>query len=134
MTTNEARTYSLGELAERCGVPPRTIRFYIARGLIPGPRKAGRGAVYASEHVNRIEAIRAQQAAGLTLSAIRARADAPSFELAPSQEPMAWRHYPVAPDVVVMVREDAAPWRVHTLRRTIAELQQQLKTVKETTP
>lgn len=40
----------LAELAQKAGLPGRTIRFYIARGLLPGPLKAGRGATYGPEN------------------------------------------------------------------------------------
>ena len=47
----------LAELAEKAGLPGRTIRFYIARGLLPGPLKAGRGAAYGQEHLDRLREI-----------------------------------------------------------------------------
>ena len=49
---------TLAELSEESGTPARTIRFYIARGLLDGPLKAGRGAVYTAEHLARLEKIK----------------------------------------------------------------------------
>ena len=46
---------SLAELAEQSGVPGRTIRFYIARSLLPGPSQAGRGASYGQEHIRQLQ-------------------------------------------------------------------------------
>ena len=53
---------SLAELAGDTGVPERTIRFYIARGLSDGPVKAGRDgglhirAPQAAEKIKRLQA------------------------------------------------------------------------------
>ena len=49
---------TLAGLAERSGLPARTIRFYIARGLINAPAKSGRIAEYTAEHVVRLERIK----------------------------------------------------------------------------
>ena len=61
---------TLAELAEAAGIPARTIRFYIARGLLDGPLKAGRGAVYTAEHLARLEKIKTLQAEGRMLAEI----------------------------------------------------------------
>jgi hypothetical protein len=45
---------TLAELAEDSGVPARTIRYYIARGVLPRPVVAGRGALYAKKHLERL--------------------------------------------------------------------------------
>jgi len=47
---------TLAELSEESSIPARTIRFYIARGLLDGRVKAGRGAVYTAERL-RLEKI-----------------------------------------------------------------------------
>ena len=51
-------------------MPARTIRFYIARGLLDGPVKAGRGAVYTADHLARLERIKEMQAEGRMLAEI----------------------------------------------------------------
>ena len=61
---------TLAELSEESGMPARTIRFYIARGLLDGPVKAGRGAVYTAEHLARLEKIKEMQAEGRMLAEI----------------------------------------------------------------
>jgi DNA-binding transcriptional MerR regulator len=48
-------------------LPPRTIRFYIARGLLNGPAKGDRVPEYTAEHVLRLERIKRLQADGHTL-------------------------------------------------------------------
>lgn len=116
---------TLAKLAKVTATPPRTIRFYIARRLLPPPLRAGRGAVYGQEHVRRITEIRAAQARGLTLAEI-ARAQAGSGRDGQLTEPSAWWHYEVAPDVVVHVRANAGPWRLKQIRNALAELHARL--------
>ncbi|GBD36590.1 hypothetical protein HRbin36_01715 [bacterium HR36] len=120
----ELHRLSLQELAERTQCTPRTIRFYIARGLLPGPVKAGRGAWYGEEHVRRIEAIRRWQRQGLTLAEIAARltGNAPPAQLTPTT----WWSYAIAPDVVVQVRAGIAPWRLHRILNGLRQLAQHL--------
>ena len=118
--TRGKRGYSLRELAARTGAPPRTIRFYIARGLLAGPDKAGRAAVYGAAHLERIRLIRQLQQAGHTLAIIAQRLAQPPGQAVPTSA--AWRHYEIARDVVVTVREDAAPWRVRQIHDALREL------------
>lgn len=125
---------SLGELARRGGLPGRTIRFYIARGLLPAPHKAGRGASYGPEHLERLEVIQGLQKQGLTLGQIGHRlagaVAVPTLEQAGQGErvsgdapaPEGWMHYRVAEDVVVQVRTGASPWRVRVIRNELARL------------
>lgn len=49
---------TIEELAERIGVPVRTIRFYISEGLLQGPGTRGRAALYSDEHLLRLRLIR----------------------------------------------------------------------------
>jgi DNA-binding transcriptional MerR regulator len=120
MDATHQRHYSLRELATKTGAPPRTIRFYIAKGLLAGPEKAGRSAVYGAAHLERIAQIRHLQAAGHTLSVIAQRLDQPAGQAVPPS--VAWRHYEISPDVVVTVREDTAPWRVRQIHDALREL------------
>jgi DNA-binding transcriptional MerR regulator len=63
--------YTIDELAARTGVPSRTIRFYQAKGVLPGPRKRGRVAVYDAAHAERLKIVGELQDKGLRLRAIR---------------------------------------------------------------
>jgi DNA-binding transcriptional MerR regulator len=110
---------SLAEVAAQAGIAGRTIRFYIARGLLPGPRKAGRGASYGPEHLEWLREIARLQSQGLTLAEIVRRL---SGDRAPAPEPLGWWHYPLAEDVVVMVRADASPWRLRQIRQHLGGL------------
>jgi DNA-binding transcriptional MerR regulator len=111
---------SLKELAERAGCPPRTIRFYIARGLLPGPLKSGRGACYGEEHLKRLAEIRHWQAQGLTLAEVAARLGIGDVSRLPL--PTAWWSYALAPDVLVQVRADTPPWRLRRIQHALQEL------------
>ncbi len=49
--------YRLAELADVSGVTARTIRYYIAEGLLPAPEGAGPAAVYTAAHRDRLALI-----------------------------------------------------------------------------
>ncbi len=51
-------TFSIETLAEQTGISVRTIRFYIAEGLLAGPGARGKGASYNDEHLLRLRLIR----------------------------------------------------------------------------
>jgi len=117
---------TLAELADATGIPARTIRFYISRGLLDGPAKAGRGAVYTAAHVERLEKIKALQAQGRHLSEI-----APLMEGAPAERPSypssAWWQHILADDVVVWTRGDVSPWRQKQIRDAVDEMAVRLR-------
>lgn len=121
----EKRDWSLGELAEEVGLSARTVRFYISRGLVPGPEKAGRGASYGPAHLERLQEIQRLQAGGLTLAEISARGgERESVQL---PEPEDWWSYAISNGVEVRVRRDQAPWRMRQIRRALAELANRLE-------
>ena len=64
---------TLEELAERVGVPTRTIRFYITEGLLPGPGSRGKAATYGEEHLVRLRLIRRLAERHVPLAEMRAR-------------------------------------------------------------
>ena len=112
--------WSLARLAQEVGLPARTVRFYIGRGLMPGPEKAGRGARYGQEHLERLREIQRLQGDGLTLAEIAMRGEVEESVRLP--EPEAWWSYGIADGVEVRVRADQAPWRLRQIRRALAEL------------
>lgn len=110
---------TLAELAEESGVPARTIRFYIARGLLAGPGKAGRGAVYTGEHLARLQQIKQLQAGGRTLLDIaREMGEKPARAAAPPSA--CWQHV-IGDDVVILVRGGVSPWRMKRIQAAIDE-------------
>jgi DNA-binding transcriptional MerR regulator len=64
---------SIEELAERVDVPVRTVRYYIAEGLLPGPGARGRAAAYGEEHLLRLRLIRRLAEQRMPLAEIRDR-------------------------------------------------------------
>jgi len=127
--------WKLSELAEAVGVSPRTVRYYVQRGLLPAPPFKGPDTVYGEEHLLRLKAIRVLQARFLPLDAIQvelARLDAegiralaetesatvpplpgprPPPAVAPPPEPPAhstgWRRWELAPGLELHLADTA---------------------------
>ncbi len=57
-TEPEQHLLRIDDLAQRSGVPSRTIRFYNTQGLLPAPLMRGRVAFYEQEHVTVLRIIR----------------------------------------------------------------------------
>jgi len=70
-TTSAKSEWKLAELAAAAGVTPRTVRYYVQRGLLPAPPFKGPDTVYGEEHLRRLKAIRVLQARFLPLDAIQ---------------------------------------------------------------
>lgn len=64
---------SIEGLAERVGMPVRTIRYYIAEGLLPGPGARGKAATYGDEHLARLRLIRRLVEQRVPLADVRRR-------------------------------------------------------------
>jgi DNA-binding transcriptional MerR regulator len=62
---------TLAALAERSGLPARTIRYYQSAGVLPKPARRGREAVYSDDHHERLRLIAELRDRGLTLGAIK---------------------------------------------------------------
>jgi DNA-binding transcriptional MerR regulator len=62
---------TIGELAEAAGMTVRNVRNHRSRGLIGPPALEARTGYYGSEHLERLKLIRAMQAEGFNLEAIR---------------------------------------------------------------
>ena len=65
--------YSLNDLARLAGVTTRTIRYYVAQGLLPSPEAAGPATRYGEGHLRRLRLIKRMQREHLPLSEIRGR-------------------------------------------------------------
>lgn len=72
MPSDDAR-YAIGDLAGLAGSTPRTIRYYVAQGLLPPPDGVGAGAYYTDAHLARLRLIRRLQRQHQPLSEIRQR-------------------------------------------------------------
>ena len=65
--------YSLNDLARLADVTPRTVRYYVALGLLPSPEAAGPATRYGEGHLARLRMIRRLQRDHLPLGEIRIR-------------------------------------------------------------
>ena len=70
---DEPASFSLDELSREADVTPRTIRYYIAEGLLPPPETTGRNASYTQDHLDRLLLIGGLKEQYLPLKEIRAR-------------------------------------------------------------
>jgi len=61
---------TIDQLASRCGISVRTIRFYAGKGMLPPPKLRGRLGLYGPDHVARLDLISELTALGFTLAAI----------------------------------------------------------------
>jgi DNA-binding transcriptional MerR regulator len=97
----------IGELAERAGVNPKTIRYYESVGVLPEPARTDAGyRTYDPEDVDRLAFVRRAQQLGLTLDEIR--------------EILALRERGARPCGYVL---DVARGRLGEIDRRIAEMQ-----------
>ena len=67
--------YSLADVAALTGTPVRTIRYYVAQGLLPAPGRTGPSVRYDEAFVARLRAIRRLQERHLPLADIRRALD-----------------------------------------------------------
>lgn len=64
-------SWSVGRVAERCGVNVSTLHFYEQKGLIRSWRNAGNQRRYKPDVLRRVAVIKAAQKVGVSLDAIR---------------------------------------------------------------
>jgi Ca-activated chloride channel family protein len=62
---------SIEELAEQAQVSPRTVRYYIGEGLLPGPGARGKSASYGGDHLARLLLIRRLLDQGMPLAEVK---------------------------------------------------------------
>lgn len=67
---DDAKTFTLDEIAALAELPRRTVRYYIQSGLIDRPEGVGKGAWYTERHVEQLLLVRKWQLAGLSLERI----------------------------------------------------------------
>ena len=73
MDESAAGRYTVKELADRGGVTPRTIYYYVSEGLLPPPERGGPATTYRDEHLARLRLIRRLKEEYLPLAEIRRR-------------------------------------------------------------
>lgn len=117
---------TLQQLADQADVPGRTIRFYIQKGLIPGPEGETRGAYYTETHLAELLRIRQWQDAGLSLDAIggllQAKSEAPVSPIRPGAVEVR-SHLIVAEGIELVVSPDRAGITQTQLRQLFRAVQ-----------
>lgn len=111
-TTNTRKEWKLTELAEAAGVSPRTVRYYVQRGLLPAPPFKGPDTVYGEDHLVRLKAIRVLQARFLPLDAIQvelARLGPDELKALAESKPTAPPSAPALPPLPGPVKAEAPP-------------------------
>ena len=69
-------TFDIAELASAAKVTARTVRYYVAQGLLPQPGSRGPGTRYDQGHLDRLQLIKRLQREHLPLAEIRRRLEA----------------------------------------------------------
>jgi len=70
--TNSSKEWTVGRVAERCGVKVSTLHFYEAKGLIYSSRNNGNQRRYRADVLRRVSVIKAAQKMAVSLAAIKA--------------------------------------------------------------
>lgn len=66
------KAITIGDLAKGTNVPPRTIRFYEAKGILPPPGRSPSGyRLYGPDDLKRLSLIRRARSLGFSLSEVR---------------------------------------------------------------
>jgi DNA-binding transcriptional MerR regulator len=122
--------YTIADLEEKTGLPARTIRYYIGKGLLPPAHGRGPSATYDLGHLLRLRAIGLLKAQRLPLEEIRDRlgglgdqdlAAMLEVETAPPQD--RWRRVQLHPDVELHIREPEGARRDYALEQAIGRIQ-----------
>ncbi len=108
--------WNLNELAKRAGITPRTVRYYVQRGLLPAPRFRGPVTGYQEENLVRLQAIRRLQERFLPLAIkleLQRMTAEQIRELAKggTPPPLAAPRPAIAPDPPKATRDEAATWQ-----------------------
>ena len=64
------KVYSVQEISEIAGLPIRTIRYYIQKGLVDRPEGARKTASYTQDHLEQLMTVKRLSESGLSLAAI----------------------------------------------------------------
>ena len=113
-------TYTLSELAELAGISSRTIRYYIAEGLLPSPPQ-GRSSFYTGVHLDLLRRIKEEKAKGLSLAWIK-KVLLPSEAHACVRGNLStWETTLLREDVGVVVRSDASRKRKMLVSRVLVD-------------
>ena len=126
--------FSIDELSALAGVTPRTVRYYIAEGLVDRPEGEKRGSHYLRRHLEQLLVIRRWTDAGLSLERVRelmagAPEDPAPRRVAPGAVEV-WSRVTMADGLEVHIepgRAGLTPEQVRALVRGITALYRQVR-------
>lgn len=130
--------YTISDLERETGVTGRTIRYYIAEGLLQPAFGRGPSATYDSDHLLRLRLIQQLKDSRLPLAEIKERlaqltpeqiASTLRVQLEPSAE--TWHHFHLHPDLQIMVRDRPAGAREATYDHAFDLIVEYARTVLE---
>ena len=134
MPPDPSDRYSIDELATLTGVTPRTVRFYIAQGLLDRPIGETRGAHYGRRHLEQLLLVRRWTEAGLSLDRVReliaGAPEDPPRRAAPPGSVEVWSRMTLADGVELHLepgRAGLAPEQVRALVRGVTALYRQVR-------
>jgi DNA-binding transcriptional MerR regulator len=126
--------YSIDELSALAGITPRTVRYYIAQGLIDLPEGEKRGAHYLRRHLEQLLLVRRWTEAGLSLDRVReliaGAPEDPPRRAAPPGSVEVWSRVTVADGLEVQLEPSRAgltPEHVRAFVRGLTALYQQTR-------
>ena len=127
--------YSIHELATLASVPTRTVRFYIAQGLMDRPHGAKRGAWYEERHLQQLLLIRRWTDAGLSLERVRelqagSPEEAPPRPVKPGMVEV-WSRITLADGVEIQVEPGRADMSPEQVRAFIQDVTAAYRRVRE---
>ena len=127
--------YNIHDLATLASVPTRTVRFYIAKGLIDRPHGAKRGAWYEERHLQQLLLIRRWTDAGLSLDRVRelqagSPEEAPPRRVKPGTVEV-WSRVTLADGVEVQLEPRRAGMTPEQVRAFIQEVKLAYRRVRE---
>jgi DNA-binding transcriptional MerR regulator len=131
---DDLERYSIDQLSALAGVTPRTVRYYIAQGLLDRPEGEKRGAHYLRRHLEQLLVTRRWTDAGLSLDRIRelhagAPEDPPRRAAAPGSVEV-WSRVTIADGLEVHLepgRSGLAPEQMRAMVRGITALYRQVR-------
>jgi DNA-binding transcriptional MerR regulator len=94
--------YTIEELSQITGFSRRTIRYYVAEGLLEPPAGRGRGGFYFDSQVETLKRISALRAKGVRLSAIVELLSGGGGAQVPSEREL-WIRYEIEPGLEIHI-------------------------------
>lgn len=130
--------YSIDELSTLAGVTARTVRYYIAEGLLDRPEGEKRGAHYVDRHLQQLLQIRRWTEAGLSLERIRelragASEDPPPRPVRPGTVEV-WSRITLADGVELQVEPGRAGLSPEQVRGFVRAVQAAYRGVRDEEP